>query len=501
MTVYDDVRNGSVSVFAEGQVNLSNLQDLQASLPSGISVGAAAAVEVDLFSAGPFGAGGEATQGVFLDGGQSHTNFTAGALFADISTFGPPVELGFELFFSNSDFDDFSGASTALEVGLFGGFGITVPTKDLDQIPQLVSDLASQSSSLSDFLESFLEGAPPGSAVYPSVGTWGVGVEQQFTFETPDITGFLRVIGEGMMGPNAAYAFHCFLSSVPIQMWPLDPLIKPRADGTYDEELVLSKVWEKSISEIRVGDLVVSYDEKGRVKPGPVTRTMQNEATHILDFWGTGVTPGHAYYCADGKFMEQHVPLMDILRTDGAIMRTDGTKIRAATNCKVGSMGDMMIHASATQQKPDGTWSEPKPGKVRLGTRIILPDGQHTSFMEMAANEGWRISDDGHMIGVMKGEDGSLKERTFMFPYGYGEDLPKPEDYILTRSDVTLEGIYAAGEWEQIGTRMPAPAGMVDLNTNHTSTLLKPSKPAPNIPPSFADHEDRPIGYARKAFA
>ena len=41
-------------------------------------------------------------------------------------------------------------------------------------------------------------------------------------------------------------------------------------------------------------------------------------------------------------------------------------------------MGDMMIHASATLQKSDGTWTEPKPGKVRFGTRITLPDGQFT---------------------------------------------------------------------------------------------------------------------------
>ncbi|MEP5762890.1 MAG: hypothetical protein ABJ327_26925, partial [Litoreibacter sp.] len=44
----------------------------------------------------------------------------------------------------------------------------------------------------------------------------------------------------------------CFLSDTPIQMWPLDPLIKPRADGSYDEAFVLSKVWEKPISEIKV---------------------------------------------------------------------------------------------------------------------------------------------------------------------------------------------------------------------------------------------------------
>ena len=135
----------------------------------------------------------------------------------------------------------------------------------------------------------------------------------------------------------------CFGPETPIDMWPLDPSIKPCADGSYDEAFVLSKVWEKPISDIRVGDVVVSYDDQGRIKPGTVTRTMTNKVTHIFDFWGTGVTSGHAYYCAAGKFSDKHVPLMDILRTDGAIMRADGTMVRAATNCEVGSIGDRLI--------------------------------------------------------------------------------------------------------------------------------------------------------------
>lgn len=300
----------------------------------------------------------------------------------------------------------------------------------------------------------------------------------------PDIA---AQISSGFLTPND----QCFLAETPISMWPTDPLFKPKADGTWDEELVLSKVWTKPISEIAVGDLVVSYDDKGRIYPGTVNRTMQNHATHILEFWGTGVTPGHAYLCGDGKFKDQHVPLMDILRTDGAIVRDNGTLIRAATNYEVGSMADMMIHATASMQKPDGSWTPQKTGKVRFGTRIILPDGKHMSFFEMAQQEGWKVSEDGYMVAMMKTENG-VQEKKFHFPYAHGENLPKPEDYILQRSDVTLESIYAAGEWEQIGTRMPAPEGMIGLNTNHTSTLLQPSKPEPNIPPAFASRPDAP---------
>ena len=290
----------------------------------------------------------------------------------------------------------------------------------------------------------------------------------------------------------------CFLEDTSVQMWPLDPSIKPRLDGSYDEQLVLSKVWYKRQDQMQVGDVVVSYDKLGRMQPGDVTRTMTNIATHILDFWGTGVTPGHAYHCADGSNKGGFAPIMDILRMDGALMRSDGTMFRSTTNCDVGSMGDMMIHASATLQKPDGSWTEPKAGKVRFGTRIILPDGQHMSFMEMAASEGWRVSDDGYMVAMRKGEDGTLQEQKFLFPYAHGEELPKPEDYILARSKVSLEAIYAAGEWEQIGTRMPVPAGMVGLNTNYTSTTLQPTKPLPNVPPAFANRPDVPRGSERQ---
>jgi hypothetical protein len=292
---------------------------------------------------------------------------------------------------------------------------------------------------------------------------------------------------------------HCFLGDTLIQMWPCDLALKPRTDGTYDEPFVLSHVWRKPIREIKIGDVVVCYDERGNLHPSPVTSTMKSLASHILDFWGTGVTPGHAYFCADGKFKDKHVPLMDILRSDGAIMRADGTKVRAATNCKLGSMGDMMIHVGATKELPDGTWTEPKSGMARFGTRIILPDGRHRSFMEMAAEEGWKVTENGYMFGRVKLEDGRVVEHSFKFPYVHGTEVPKPEDYILARSAVTLQEIYAAGEWEQIGTELPAPAGMEGLNPNHKSPLLMRSKPRPNIPPAFANRPDAPVAQTQRA--
>ena len=307
--------------------------------------------------------------------------------------------------------------------------------------------------------------------------------------------GLDNMIEDSLRSGSNPFSFpgrHCFLSDTIIDMWPLDPSIEPQADGSYDEAVVLLQVWGKPIKDIKVGDIVVAYDDKGRLSPQRVLRTMENSATHILDFWGTGTTPGHAYFCADGPNKGKHAPIMDILRLDGAIMHADGRMIRAGTGCVVGSMGDLMIHAAATTQKLNGSWTNPKLGKVRFGTRVILPDGRDMSFLEMAHEEGWNITDEGYMVGRIKSNDGTVQERVFHFPYTHGEYLPNPEDYILARSAVTLEEIYAAGEWEQIGTQMTAPSSMTDLETNHSNKSSQPGKPEPNIPPAFADHQDAP---------
>ena len=74
---------------------------------------------------------------------------------------------------------------------------------------------------------------------------------------------------------------HCFLAPTPITMWPRDPSLRPRPDGTYDEARVLAGTWTKPISDIAVGDVVLAYDDKGRLVPRPVLRTMTNRATHI----------------------------------------------------------------------------------------------------------------------------------------------------------------------------------------------------------------------------
>ncbi|MCA0858829.1 hypothetical protein [Phaeobacter italicus] len=310
--------------------------------------------------------------------------------------------------------------------------------------------------------------------------TPGINIELLTEEEIQDIIGDAGSAGTG--------TDQCFKSDTPIQMWPLDPSIKPRSDGTYDEQQILSGVWEKQIEEISAGDVVLSYDKDGNLKPGHVVRTFRNEVTHILDFWGTGVTPGHAYLCADGVFKDQHVPLMDILRTDGAIMRDDGTLIRAATNCEVGSAEDQFVLAVVGTKQPNGRVKVSEARKIRVGTRVILQDGQDTSLLELITASGGTVTEDG-LVQIIDGHK-------LPFRWELSDHLPAPEDYILQRSDVTLDAIYAASEWESIGTNLPAPLAAVEAPV---ANVASGSRPAPNIPPAFANHPDAPVQRFAKA--
>lgn len=285
----------------------------------------------------------------------------------------------------------------------------------------------------------------------------------------------------------------CFLAGTMIDMWPDDPSITPNSKGLYDEVAVRAKVLKKPIEQITPEDIVVSYDKNGNLQPGHVTRTFQNEATHILDFWGTGVTPGHAYLCGDGKHEGEHIPLIDILRQDGAIVLENGTKVRAAINWPVGSLPDQFIWVLAGHD--DGQKIQVTDKKqIRIGTRMIAPDGSDDCILDRLVHTYGPLSKDGFF------ENGT-DVRSLVVYWPYGDKIPNPEDYILQRSDLTLEEIYAANEWEQIGTRMPPPSTMVGFNPTvargRAGMVLQASKPAPNIPPAFAEHPDVPSGATK----
>ncbi len=137
----------------------------------------------------------------------------------------------------------------------------------------------------------------------------------RFEDELPELRNFMNGSGASDF-PELIQ--RCFLPHTPITL----------ADGT-----------TKPIAAIRPGDMVLSPDRTGTLVPARVTRTFVNDVAHVLDFHGTGVTPGHVFLCGAGRFQGRHVPLIDILRDDGAVVRQDGSLMRASTGCAVGSDG------------------------------------------------------------------------------------------------------------------------------------------------------------------
>lgn len=176
----------------------------------------------------------------------------------------------------------------------------------------------------------------------------------------------------------------CFGPEVPIDMWPLDPDLKPGPDGIYDQAEVCAKVWQKPIEQIHIGDLVVAFDSDGNLVPGPVIRTFQHNAKILLNLHGTRVTPGHVYYRPDSKKSYKYETLIDVLRDDGVIQRQDGTLIRAATNVPVDSPRDGFVYAVAGRWKTDGTFQQTDEGLIRLGTRFLVGDGDDRKSFAVA---------------------------------------------------------------------------------------------------------------------
>ncbi|MGI9126686.1 MAG: Hint domain-containing homing endonuclease [Roseomonas sp.] len=123
----------------------------------------------------------------------------------------------------------------------------------------------------------------------------------------------------------------CFLAGTPILM----------ADGQ-----------EKPIEDIRVGDMVMSFDPsadqgRGALVPKPVSRTFQNITRSIIDLRGLYMTPGHVCLTDDGRFET----IAEILLRDGILVEADGTPIRARTGAKVGSMEDTPVLIAYPDEK------------------------------------------------------------------------------------------------------------------------------------------------------
>lgn len=255
----------------------------------------------------------------------------------------------------------------------------------------------------------------------------------------------------------------CFLAGTQVSMW----------DGT-----------KKPIEQVEAGDIVVSYDKDGNLKPGRVKRTMTNRAKQILDVHGLMVTPGHATLCGDGRFNGQHVPILDILRSDGALVREDGTKIRAGTGCRLGTMGDRMITAIIGKQQLGGLVRIAEVGEIRAGTRFITEDGEDVSVLDMILNSGGHLTEDG-MIQT------STNGPKMPFRWTFTSSLPKPEDYVLQRSATHLQDIYQANEWESVRPSMPIPMGGEAGATISKHPTIVAAAPV-NVPLALRNRPDAP---------
>jgi hypothetical protein len=195
----------------------------------------------------------------------------------------------------------------------------------------------------------------------------------------------------------------------------------------------------KPIESICVGDLVLSYDATGTLVSGRVTRTFRNEVSHLLDVHGLKVTPGHATLCGDGMFKGRHVPIIDILLSDGALVRADGSLVRMAINAPVGSTADVFVKVACAHTPEDMQADTLTEGEMRVGTLLFDRDGVPVSVLDCLTAEGYAFDPETGLIA----KPGEAPHPLFWFGR-----LPRPEDYILTRSQETLEGILTDGEWE-----------------------------------------------------
>ncbi|MFV0335059.1 MAG: Hint domain-containing protein [Tropicimonas sp.] len=254
----------------------------------------------------------------------------------------------------------------------------------------------------------------------------------------------------------------CFLASTPITL----------SDGT-----------TKPIEEIAPGDRVLSYDADGTLVSGTVVRTFSKDARHVLDFFGLMVTPGHVMFCADGRFAGRHVTLLDILRTDGAVMRDDGARVRAATGAEVGGPLDEFVEVVAGRQTTGG-FVVADAGRMRMGARMLLENGQDVSIADLIAANGGRR----HDTGLVETDDGLL-----LFAWPCGERLPAPEDYVLARSALTLNEIYLAAEWESAPALPGAPLGEA-APTGATPEGIRAQIPA-NLPLAMRKTESGSRGH------
>jgi len=259
----------------------------------------------------------------------------------------------------------------------------------------------------------------------------------------------------------------CFLAGTMIDIWPTD------GDGQFHSCLASAPACQKPIERVCVGDWVVSFDIDGKLKPAKVTKVFCNDVKIILDFFGTGVTPGHVFYRADSGQTQKFETLIDILRTDGVIQNSDGIDIRASTGLPVNDARNASIQVVTGDILDDGKVMVRERGQLRLGTRFFTDDGHDLSVLDLVNAHGGDVDLDG-LIRV-----GS--KTPFPLLWDLSRTIPKPEDYILTRSGTTLEAIYRASEWEEQRPTLPLPMNL-DGGPIQAASASERARLEPNLP-------------------
>ena len=300
---------------------------------------------------------------------------------------------------------------------------------------------------------------------WSDMNTWGVELSASI------MSNFLYVTAGAGEGP---YSTECFLPGTAISVGRNE--IKP-------------------IDSICVRDNVLSYDQSGRLVRSRVSHVFSKPARQVLDIHGLMTTPGHVTLCADGPFSGQHVPVLDILRTDGAIVLEDGRKVRAGTGCPLDSEGDAYLTAVVGERTADGAVRVIESGRIRAGTRFILPDKTDVCVLDLIREAGGEIGEDGLVRPAGAGPE--TLGQPFRWPFT--ERLPKPEDYVLQRSATTLEDIFAANEWEAVGPQVPGPVGDRRTPKVNVPLSLRRGEPHGRFAPIAMRGEIEPVAHPEAA--
>lgn len=240
---------------------------------------------------------------------------------------------------------------------------------------------------------------------------------------------------------------NCFVAGTEISVWPREYVTEFEESNSVDGDK--RKTFQVPIEKIAPGDVVVSFDAIGNLVPRKVTRTFRKEVKTILDFFGTGVTPGHVYYRSDSKKSYKFETLIDVLRDDGVIQNVEGVDIRAATGLPTSDARDGFVWAVTGQlSEGSGSVAVVEQARIRRGTRIITDDGRDLCVEDLIVAGGGTVNEDGFVC---------IGDQLMPFHWIFGDALPKPEDYVLQRSGTTLEEIYKASEWEAQRPHMPVP--------------------------------------------